>query len=238
MKKIAILFAAGSGTRMNTAKLPKPFLNVNGCPVIVYTARWFQEHDEIDEIVIVCAKEWILHMKKLVKDYSLTKAWVVEGGSTAMESQYRGICAVREKYPEAIVLMHDGVRPLISKQLISECIHSVETKGSAVTVAPASETLLSIGENNDVKSVHNRSECRLGRAPQCFYLSKLLDMHERAKKEPSTGIVDSASLFFHFGEQLYTVDGPAENIKLTTPSDYYFFKAIIDARESQQFNDI
>ena len=187
---------------------------------------------------MVCSKEWIEYAERLMRNYGITKVRVVSGGATAMESQYRGICAVKEKYTEAILLMHDGVRPLINKKLISDCIRCVEKNGSAITIASAGETVMTIDEMKTVSTVIKRSECVLGRAPQCFYMSKLIELHEKAQGKHLDNIVDSASLFFHFGERIFTVDGPAENIKLTTPSDYYYFKAIIDARESLQFSKI
>lgn len=238
MKRIAVIFAAGKGTRMNSLSLPKPFLLVNGFPIIVYTLRWFQEHEQIDEIMLVCAAEWTEYARAIVKKYDLNKVSITVGGASAIESQYKGLQAVRMKHEEAIVLMHDGVRPLINPELIGSCIESVKQFGSAITVANASETVLCVDDEQNVCSIFNRDSCKIGRAPQCFYLSTLLELHEKYRAELPKEVVDSASLASHYGMKLHTVCGPAENIKLTTPSDYYYFKAMIDARENQQFAEI
>ena len=140
---IAIIFAGGSGQRMNTASLPKQFLEVHGKPVLIYTLENFQNHPEIDAIVLVCLESWIDYAKKLLKKFGIDKAVaVVPGGATGQESIERGVAEAAAHYGEdSIVLIHDGVRPLISKALIDDCIRGVKEHGSAITVAPAIETI-------------------------------------------------------------------------------------------------
>ena len=135
---------------------------------------------------------------------------------------------------QTIVLIHDGVRPLITAELIHDNIESVKKYGNAITVAPAIETIVTTRDGAAVDQVIDRSGCRLARAPQSFYLKDILQMHRRAQEERYDQMIDSASLMMHYGVRLNMVNGPAENIKITTPSDFYIFRAIVEARENLQ----
>lgn len=131
---------------------------------------------------------------------------------------------------EVTVLIHDGVRPLVDKATIERNIESVETKGSAITVTPAIETVM-VTDNGSINRILNRSECLMAKAPQSFKLDDILSVHERAKTEGIHNFIDSASMMMHYGYTLYPVLGETENIKITTPSDYYMFTGIIKNRE-------
>ncbi len=233
----AMIFAGGSGTRMKCTAKPKQFLELNGKPIIVYTIEHFQKHPEIDSIAVVCIKDWIDHLKGLVESYRLTKVkWIVAGGATSQESTRNGLYAVSadQDPKDTIVLIHDGVRPLINADTIHDNIESVKKYGSAITTAPAIETIITSENGTEVTSVIDRSICRLARAPQSFYLADIISAHERAIKEGYTEIIDSASLMSHYGHKLHLVDGPIENIKITTPSDFYIFRAINEVKENMQ----
>lgn len=233
---IAVIFAGGSGQRMNTRSKPKQFLDVHGKPVIVYTLELFQEHKNIDGIVLVCIESWIDYTKELIKKYNLNKVLdVVPGGKTGQESIFLGLKTVYEKYDKkAIVLIHDGVRPLINEDVITDCLDSVEKNGNAITIAPAIETIFRKSEDGTVGDIFRRSDCEMAKAPQCFYVKDLYNAHLKAQKENKYDFIDSASMMQYYGYKLYTVEGPAENIKITTPSDFYIFRAIMDARENLQ----
>ena len=233
----ALIFAGGSGTRMKCTARPKQFLELHGKPIIVYTVEHFQNHPEIDSIAIVCISDWIDHLKKLVSFYNLTKVkWIVPGGKTSQESTKNGMNAIaKDQNPDdTIVLIHDGVRPLINGDLIHNCIETVKEYGTAVTAVPAIETIVTTDDGKEVSSIIDRSSCRLARAPQCFYLSDIMSAHEKAIKDGFDSAIDSASLMSHYGHKIRLVDGPVENIKITTPSDFYIFRAIVEARENMQ----
>ena len=140
---IAVIFAGGSGQRMNTRSKPKQFLDVHGKPVIIYTLEIFQEHKSIDGIILVCIESWINYTKELIKKYNLTKVLdIIPGGKIGQESIFLGLKKVYEKYDKnSIVLIHDGVRPLINEDVITNCLACVEKNGNAVTIAPAIETI-------------------------------------------------------------------------------------------------
>ena len=238
MSNAAVIFAGGTGQRMNTRTVPKQFLELHGKPIIVYTLEAFERHDEIDGIIVVMIESWIEHTWDLVRRYGLHKVQkIVPGGSTGQESIYNGIRAAADVYgADDIVLIHDGVRPLIDEETITANIRSVEKYGTAITVTPAIETITMKDETGAVGTIIDRSMCELARAPQSFRLGQILDVHERARKEADGAgdFIDSASMMKHYGYKLYTVQGKPENIKITTPSDYYIFRALVDARENSQ----
>ena len=231
----ALIFAGGSGSRMNSRGRPKQFLQFYGKELIIHTLENFQNHSEIDGIVVVCIEDWIPYLEKLLEKYQIDKVRkIVSGGATGQESIYKGICAIREfAEKESIVLVHDGVRPFINEDLISNCIESVKEHGSAITVTPAIETIVTT-ENGKITSITDRSKCYHAKAPQCFYLEELYKAHEKARADGNINMIDSASLMKFYGADLYTVEGNFDNIKITTPADFYTFKALYEVREQQQ----
>ena len=232
----ALIFAGGSGTRMNSKSRPKQFLQFYGKELIIHTLENFQNHFEIDGIAVVCIEEWIPYLNKLLEKYGIDKVKaVVFGGVTGQESIFKGLKAIKtfDKDEKSIVLIHDGVRPFINEDVISSCIKSVKEKGSAITVVPATETIIT-SEDGKISTITDRSKCCLARAPQCFYLDDILDAHHKAIKDGNLNIIDSASLMKFYGHELYTVQGNADNIKITTPADFYTFKALYEVRENQQ----
>ena len=233
---IAVIFAGGTGHRMNTRSKPKQFLEMHGKPVIIYTLENFQKHKEISKIIIVCLGSWIEYCKKIVNYYGLDKvASIIPGGMNGQESIFNGLIAAKEiAVDDDIVLIHDGVRPLINKDIISKCIQCVNDNGNAITVSQVVETVFRKTEDGLVGDIFKRSECELAKAPQCFYLKDIYQAHMKAKTDGINDFIDSASLMKYYGHQLYSVEGPFENIKITTPVDFYIFRAIVEAKENLQ----
>lgn len=231
----ALIFAGGSGTRMNSRARPKQFLQFYGKELIIHTLENFQSHPEVDAIAVVCIADWIPYLRKLLEKFEMSKVRsVVPGGASGQESIYNGLRAIKEfAQDDSIVLVHDGVRPFVSEQLISDCIACVKKNGSAVTVTPAVETIV-MQERGKITSITDRSKCFHAKAPQCFLLGELLSAHEKARAEGRTDMIDSASLMKFYGHELYTVAGGFDNIKITTPADFYTFKALYEVREQQQ----
>lgn len=233
----AVIFAGGTGKRMNTKSVPKQFLELHGKPVIIYTLEKFDNHPDIGQIVLVCLEPWIPYAKKLLAKFQIAKVVdVVPGGKTGQESIYNGIVAAQRLSSSAsdIVLIHDGVRPMIDEETITSCLSCVRKNGNAVTTTPAIETIFVNGQDGRVGDIFNRSKCTMARAPQCFYLKDIYAAHQKARAEGKTDFIDSAMLMQYYGAKLYTVDGPVENIKITTPMDFYLFRAMLDAKENMQ----
>lgn len=234
---IALVFAGGTGQRMNGSAMPKQFLEYHDKPIIIYTLEHFENHRDIDKIVVVCKEEWIPYLKDLLKRFHITKVEsIVAGGNTGQHSISNGLDAIRSfSEPDSVILIHDGVRPLIDAAVISANILCAKKNGNAITVAPVSETVITQNACIDqLESVLDRKKCKIARAPQSFMLRDICAAHQRARQEGLCHFIDSASMMHHYGYQLFLVDGPVDNIKITTPIDFYVFRALEDARGYSQ----
>lgn len=234
---IGVIFAGGVGSRMNGTAKPKQFLNVYGKPIIIHTLEIFEQHKDIDAIVVACLEEWIPHLESLIERYNLKKVKkVVPGGSNGQESIYNGLKAAEEvaNGEQAIVLIHDGVRPLINEQTIDDNIASVKENGSAITSVRVKETVLVVDEDDSIAEIPNRDKTRLARAPQSFYLNDIIACHRKAIEENRFDFIDSCSMMQYYGKKLYLIEGPQENIKITTPDDLYTLRALLKAKEEAQ----
>lgn len=240
---IAVIFAGGIGRRMRTGGLPKQFLEVDGKPILVHTLTVFQDHPDIDTVVLVMAADWIDHTQTLLAEHALNKvATVVPGGETGQESIYRGLVAAREQAvargaspDDTIVLIHDGVRPVIDQDLITANIEGVHVHGSAITCVPCTETVVMVNDDGSrvIRTVE-REKTRIAKAPQSFYLTDILAAHERAIKLGRSDVVDSCTMMQLFGSVAPSViKGSPENIKVTTPEDYYTLKSLLDFKSGK-----
>ena len=234
-----VIFAGGTGQRMGESSVPKQFLLAYSKPIIVHTIEHFQKCTAIDSIVVVCLEGFIDYMWMLVDEYHLTKVVsVVPGGESGQASIFHGLQELVRLYGsdnDDIVLIHDGVRPLINEQLILDNIACVRENGNSITVSKAIETIVLL-DDGIVDKVMDRRFCRVAKAPQCFYLHDIYSNHLRAIKENKKDFIDSAMLMQYYGCHIHTVNCSEINLKITTPMDYYLFKAILDARENEQIN--
>ncbi|WP_368362004.1 2-C-methyl-D-erythritol 4-phosphate cytidylyltransferase [Ruminococcus sp. RTP21484sp1_RTP21281st1_A2_RTP21281_210402] len=238
---IAVIFAGGIGTRMHSRELPKQFLLMHGKPIIAHTIDVFQQSDEIDAIVIACVADWIDHLKSILEQYNYTKVKkVVPGGDTGQASIYNGLKAAKliAGDEKCIVLIHDGVRPLINNITIHDNIRSVIQYGSGITCVKAKETVLEVNCSGEIINIPDRNDSRLARAPQSFWLNDILTCHENAIKEKKYNFIDSCSMMKYYGKTLHLVEGPDINIKVTTPEDFYVMRAMLDEKENGQIYGI
>lgn len=238
---IAVIFAGGSGKRMNTKSKPKQFLEYNGKPIIIYTLELFDNHPMIDAIVVVCIESWIPFLKKMLKKFEIDKVVdIVKGGSTGQESIFNGLVSaetfVKSKgiiEEDNIVLIHDGVRPLITEETITDNVNMVKQEGNCITCIPATETFIVKQPDGNIE-IPSRPNSLIARAPQSFFLSDILHAHKCAKAEGVSDFIDSCTMMSHYGYKMATILGPMENIKITTPTDYFVFKAMVEVHENQQ----
>lgn len=235
MKNVAVIFAAGSGKRMNTVSRPKQFLELNGKPVIIYTLEIFDNHPEIDAIVVVCIESWIPFLEKQLKKFEINKVVdIVPGGTTGQLSIYNGLVAAEKHFgDDCNVLIHDGVRPLITEQTVTDNIDMVNAKGNCITCVPAIETFVVKQENGSLK-IPSRDDSLIARAPQSFHIKDIISAHRKALSENRDNFIDSCTMMSHYGYSLNTVIGPMENIKITTPTDFFIFRAMVEVHENQQ----
>lgn len=231
-----VIFAGGTGQRMEGSSIPKQFLQVGGKPILAHTIEAFQSHELVDKIVVVCYEPCIPECEGIISRFRFEKVIdVVPGGESGQDSIFNGLSALEAAGAQSdeIVLIHDGVRPLIDAQTIAECIESVAAKGCTAVTTPATETTVVI-ENGEVEQIIDRSKCQLARAPQGFIFGELLAAHKKAIATGEHNWIDSVSLMASCGYRIHTVLGPVENIKITHPRDFYSFKAFLDMKESMQ----
>ena len=234
---IAVIFAGGIGQRMRTTKRPKQFLEMHKKPIIIYTLEHFENHKDIDAIAIACVEEWIPYLEELLLKFHITKVKkIVKGGETGQMSIFNGLTAAKEIAGDekSIVLIHDGVRPLINEQVITDNIESVKNNGSAITSAVVKETIMVVKEDNSIDYVPERANSRVAKAPQSFWLNDILSVHHKAQNENRRDFIDSCTMMKYYGNNLFLIDGPYENIKITTPDVFYTMRALLDAQENEQ----
>lgn len=235
---IAVIFAGGTGSRMHSKAKPKQFLEMYNKPIIIHTLEYFENHPMVDAIVTVCIEDWIPYLKELLYKFRIDKVKsIVPGGTTGQLSIYNGLKAAKELAgnKKSVVLIHDGVRPVINERLITENIESVLKYGSAITTTKVKETVLVVDENDGtINHIPSRKNSRLAQAPQSFWLDDILSAHEKSLESGKTDWIDSCTMMQAYGFKLHLIDGPSENMKITTPEDFYTLRAILEAKENAQ----
>ncbi|RKP47246.1 2-C-methyl-D-erythritol 4-phosphate cytidylyltransferase [Cohnella endophytica] len=231
----ALIFAGGTGQRMNTRAKPKQFLELHGKPIILYTLEHFEHHPEIDNIVVVCLESWIDELRILLRRYDIKKvSRIVAGGGTGHESIYNGLQALSGVCSaDDIVLIHDGVRPLITEGLISANIATALEHGTAITVEPARESVIQSWSGERIDSVPTRDTIYIAKAPQTFRFELIWEYYQRSYND-NLMCIDSSHLLSIYHVEMHTVKSPPNNIKITSPADYYIFRALHEAIENQQ----
>lgn len=227
---VALIIAGGSGHRMNQ-DIPKQFINVYDKPVIIYTLEGFQKHPEIDAIEVVCLDGWHDILMAYAKQFNINKLkWIVSGGNSGQESIRNGVYNLEEKCSEDdIVVIHDGIRPLIDDTVLSDVIIKCQKYGNAVTSMPYNEQIFKVKDDISTVEYIPRETLRRVATPQAYKFGKLdWAYHEAFEKE--IGIHGSSytnTMMVDLGETLYFAAGSDKNIKLTTKDDLEIFKAYL-----------
>lgn len=231
---IAILIAGGSGHRMGQ-DIPKQFINVFDKPVIVYTLESFQKHPLVDTIEVVCLDGWDQILWAYAKQFNIDKLkWIVPGGNTGQESIRNGVYNLEDKCQEGdIVIIHDGVRPLIDDTILTDVIRTAQKCGNAVTSRPVNEQIFWVGKENEntTNSYIPREQVRIVATPQAYEFSNL-DKRYHEAFEKNIGITGSNytnTMMVQLGETLHFAAGSDRNIKLTTKDNLEIFKATLKA---------
>ena len=230
---IGLIIAGGSGARMQQ-DIPKQFLTVNERPVIVYTLEAFQKHRDIDEIAVVCIEGWDQVLWAYANQFNITKLkYVVPGGKNGQDSIRNGVFELERHYsPDDLVLIHDAIRPMVSEEIISDCIETTKQYGSAISTIPCAEAMLETEDSKVSVGSYPRSRLKRTQTPQGFPLGKICDLHRRALKAGITNSIASCTLMIDMGEQVHFSAGSEKNIKLTTVDDLDIFRALLAARHS------
>ena len=229
---IALIIAGGSGQRMHQ-EIPKQFINIMDKPVIIYTLQAFQNHPNIDEIGVVCIDGWHDVLRAYARQFKIDKLkWVVSGGADGQSSIRNGVFEAERRYsPDDIILIHDAIRPMVSQEIISDCIIQCRKYGSAISVLPCTTAVLHYDTQDYSESIIPRNELALTQTPQAFPIGKLASIHRAALERGITNSVASCTLMIEMGEKVHFSIGEETNIKLTTPGDLKIFKALLSLED-------
>lgn len=233
MANIALIIAGGVGSRMQNA-IPKQFMTVFDKPIIAYTMERFEKHPSIDAIAVVCLKGWENILQSYAIQYNITKLkYIAPAGEVGQESIKNGLMEL-QKYcdGEDIILVHDGNRPMISKDIISDCIAVTKEKGNAIACIPCQEAMLETFDGMTSKITRPRETLKRTQTPHGFRLKDLISLHEEAKGKGITNSVASCTLMIELGKSVNFSTGSEKNIKLTTQDDIDIFKALLRGGDS------
>lgn len=233
-----LILAGGVGQRMRSSGMPKQFLGVFGKPIIAYTLEKFEKCENIDKCVVVCNSSWVSHLDNLVKQYEFSKIIkIVSGGKDRQDSVRQGVMALVHDGAdwEDIVVIHDGVRPLVQIGIIDENIRVAQKYGCAITVRPVIETVcVTPDEKVGFESFKKRDDTYILTAPQTFNLKILSDTYARIEQvNASCPILDAAIAYTYLGGKVHIVKENNNNLKITTPEDYYIMKALLELEENK-----
>ncbi len=227
---MAIIIAGGSGHRMGQ-DIPKQFINVYDKPVLIYTLEGFQKHPQIDAIEVVCLDGWHDVLWAYAKQFGIDKLkWVISGGATGQESIRNGVYNLEGKAADDdIVIIHDGIRPLVDETVLTDVILKAQKYGNAVTSLPYNEQIFVVDDEISTTKYIPRETLRRVSTPQAYRFG-LLDSRYHEAFEKKIGIYGSSytnTMMVELGERLYFAAGSDKNIKLTTKDDLEMFKAYL-----------
>lgn len=233
---VAIIIAGGSGHRMGM-DIPKQFIHVYDKPILIYTLEGFENNPLIDAIEVVCIDGWQNMVWAYAKQFKITKLmWIVTGGETGQESIRNGVYNLEGKCEtDDIIVIHDGVRPLVEQAVLSDVINKCEQYGNAVTSMPYNEQIFIVDDDVSTTKYIPRETLRRVSTPQAYKFGKLNAAYHEAF-EKKIGIYGSSytnTMMVDLGERLYFATGSDMNIKLTTPENLEIFKAYLDRKKNR-----
>lgn len=233
---VALIIAGGSGHRMGQS-IPKQFINIYDKPILIYTLEGFQKHPQIDAIEVVCIDGWHDVLRAYANQFGITKLkWIVSGGTTGQESIRNGVYNLEGVCKDDdVVIIHDGIRPMVDDAVLSDLLVTCEKYGNAVTSLPYNEQIFVIDDDISTTKYIPRETLRRVSTPQAYKFGKLLWAYRKAFAE-QIGIYGSSytnTMMADLGERLYFAQGSEKNIKLTTKDDLELFKAYLEMDKPQ-----
>lgn len=224
---VALLLAGGSGTRTEQ-DVPKQFFNVYEKPIIIHTMEEFQKHPDIDKIIVSCLDGWHEILRAYAREAGIMKLeWVVSGGENGQASARKALEELKGTCKgDDIVIIHDAIRPMVSTEIISDCIAKCRQYGSGLAAMRCQETIV---ESKDAVSGNkgiNRNDIMRVQTPQAYRYGKAMWAHEEGVKRGITNAVYTNTLMLDLGETLYFSKGSEKNLKITTMDDVEIFKAL------------
>ena len=224
----AIILAGGVGSRLKSS-IPKQFIEINGCPIIVHTIQKFEINPNIDNIVIVCLENWIEYTKDIVEKYNLNKVTsIIAGGATGHISTKNGIYSLKNTLSDDdYVIIHDAARPIVSQTSINDLIETAKKNGNACSAVSCYETVLLTENRISGKEQIDRNRIIRVQTPQCYKYDLIKSLYERADQDNLDDFVYANILALHYGVEIFFSKGSNNNIKITTKEDINLFKALL-----------
>ncbi len=233
MANVVLLTAAGTGSRMGQ-DIPKQFMHVENKPLIIHTMEAFQNHPNVDAIMVVTLPAWAAVLQAYASQFNISKLrWIVPGGATGQESIHNGLMALsKELSPDDVVMIHDGNRCLVSSEIISNSLATFHAHGSAVAAIPCVEAVFRSHDDGISSDISiPREQLFRTQTPHTYTLGKLLWAHEEAAKKGITNTAASCTLMQALGERVYFSKGSETNLKITTVDDMMIFEALLHTKK-------
>ena len=231
---VAIIIAGGAGSRMGQ-DIPKQFINVHDKPILIYTLEGFQRHPQIDAIEVVCIDGWHDVLRAYSKQFNIDKLkWIISGGNTGQESIRNGVYNLEGVCGEDdIVVIHDGIRPMVDETVLTDVLVKCRQYGNAVTSTPYNDQIFVVDDEISTVKYIPRETLRKVTTPQAYRFGELIRAYQEAF-EKNIGIGGSSytnTMMVELGKRLYFAAGSEKNIKLTTKDDLETFKAFLLAQK-------
>jgi len=225
MSTYAIIVSAGKGVRMNGAT-PKQYLPLQGMPIFCHTVLAFERCPEVDHIVLLVPDQDIEFChERLFSHMTLnTPVRILSGGKRRQDSVFNGILSIDD--PGSIVVIHDGVRPLIRSEMIAQCIMVAQSTGACILGIPLQDTLKRVDSHDRIQGTIDRSGLWLAQTPQVFQYRLIREAHEAARQE-GIDVTDDAALLERMGVPIRVLKGSKDNIKITTRKDLILAEALL-----------
>ncbi|MBO0481439.1 IspD/TarI family cytidylyltransferase [Candidatus Enterococcus courvalinii] len=232
--KFAQIMAGGVGKRMGNIPMPKQFLMLGDKPIIIHTLEKFILNQEFEKIIISCPADWIQYAQDIVNKYvDDSRVIIIEGGKERNDTLNNAILYIEKNYDvtdDDILLVHDAVRPFITKRIIDENLEAAEKFGAVDTVVPAFDTIVR-GKDQLITDIPNREEMYQGQTPQTFKINTVKSSYAQLTDDQKEILSDSCKICLLAGEQVKMVKGELFNIKITTPYDLTIANAILKERK-------
>lgn len=232
-----IILAGGIGSRVKSA-IPKQYIEINDCPIIVHTIRNFEDNPNIDNIVIVCLEQWVSYTQQIVEKYGFTKVKdIVVGGETGHISTRNGVYSLSGRLSDDdYVIIHDAARPIVSQSVINDLIDVAKQHDNACSAISCYETVLLTENRTSGKEQIDRNRIIRVQTPQCYKYGLIKSLYEKADRDDLHDFVYANTMALHYGVEIFFSKGSNSNIKITTKEDIVLFKALLyylDCLESE-----
>jgi len=226
---VAIILGGGLGSRFGR-NTPKQFIVINTRAILIETLEIFNTCSDIDKILIVMHEKYIQKTHKLISNFTLNKDFeIIIGGRTRQESSYKALSHINEN-PPSIVVIHDAVRPLVTRKIITDSIRAAEKYGAVDVVVKATDTIV-YAKNGFIVNIPDRECYYYGQTPQSFKYDIIWKAHQLAKKDDFTNATDDAKLVLRLDKKVRIVQGNYSNIKLTNSQDFQFIKTLFNKKK-------